>query len=1182
MTEKIGLEATLKDQQFQAGLKAYLDGLSQMVDGGQQMIKASEGMVDATDDVGEGMEKTGKSAMELEAQMNLLQNAFDAVRSVAQQGLELAQVGAQAERVEQRFNALAAQAGGAEVILAAFQDGAGGAASEMEAMAASSKLLQMGLVTDADSMRRVVEMATRLGDQTQSVSNRIFDFALMLANSSVPRLDNFGISSGRVRTRIKELQDATEGLDRQTAFMQATLEIGADSLDILGERVEDNAMAFEKAQAKMADARVELGKKLAPAFAAAMNAVTGLHDTTIIFVGVASTLLGIIIKFGPAFKALAVGLKTSMLTLGALMVAIPALVAAFEMLLNVVDEINVAQEAATDAAHGMGEKMRGLVQQGTDLSQAMLVLSDKSNEMNRIWNSNIVTGTALGGIFGSHAKYLETAAAVTEEVNQTALRGSTSWMEYATAIDTYNANTGDATLKVQALNEAEYQRAKSTLPEVVAAAAAADQAMLNYVAAIDAGIVKSAEFEEQIQFTTGQLTAMDNEMASHDQAMLNVAQAYSDNTIITDEHQRAIINDYYALQQENEALAEAEAALERNQEATALAFQRAEELAQAHRDAAQAAFEQASSVLSLAESLSNLDAQQTARAAIDQLEELFNAGVISISEYDEQVRVIQDTFGLVSEEGRFLAEGLQLLKDAVADGRLATGDYNTVLSEMQKMAEEGDTDLDALKATMDEYKQPTEYAEGATQDFSETLEELDEPLATAWERAKDLSDTHRDLSSDTDDVTDSTGALTDADIILSEALEELQEKTAELPEPLDDTGESTDGLAESLRDAREPTQEFIGELETLPSVARDAAEGMEGAGAAIVHNLETGFNAAWPGFMANFNAKLEGVSSQLPRSRPKDPDSPLYHLFEQGQAIATQILKGFETGEVELTEAIQTWADRVKGLFDIGGAFGGLGGFAARMVGQDATELSKNIQDLDRQLLGIPSALGWEQQFDDVAQLQTAMEKWLKGYRLMLMLAATPEEQQALMAQKQLILDTLPLFDERNRLQADYADLNQQVTEYQERQQQLQFLQQQMRLLELINQYGLDARDVLGGLTMGLDADMNDVLVAMTSAMDAIIQQINDELEISSPSRVMQRIGRQMMQGMTLGISEAMGAPASLMAAPAMAMGGTVNNVDRSRSVTIQAGGNTIGSASDAAAFDERIRRIVRQEVRGY
>lgn len=185
----------------------------------------------------------------------------------AKKAFDLAKLGATAERVERRFEAFADSAGGASKILEAFQEGAGGAASKMDAMLSASKLLQMGLVTNADEMAQTVEMATRLGDQTMSVSDRVADFAAMLANQSIPRLDNFGISSANVRARIQELQAATADMSREEAFAIAVREEGAKALDVLGERTDDSLASFENLDAKIDDLTVAIGQAFAPALA---------------------------------------------------------------------------------------------------------------------------------------------------------------------------------------------------------------------------------------------------------------------------------------------------------------------------------------------------------------------------------------------------------------------------------------------------------------------------------------------------------------------------------------------------------------------------------------------------------------------------------------------------------------------------------------------------------------------------------------------------------------------------------------------------------------------------------------------------------------------------------------------------------------------------------------------------
>jgi len=86
-----------------------------------------------------------------------------------------------------------------------------GMVADDDLMAAANKFIAMGLADTTEQAAQLAEMATQLGmamgeDATASMEN----FALMLANQSILRLDSFGISSAKVRERIEELTGETE------------------------------------------------------------------------------------------------------------------------------------------------------------------------------------------------------------------------------------------------------------------------------------------------------------------------------------------------------------------------------------------------------------------------------------------------------------------------------------------------------------------------------------------------------------------------------------------------------------------------------------------------------------------------------------------------------------------------------------------------------------------------------------------------------------------------------------------------------------------------------------------------------------------------------------------------------------------------------------------------------------
>jgi len=173
---------------------------------------------------------------------------FDQVYQAAEKVYEMVKLGAQIEAIEHRFIAFAGGAEQASKYLEAFNIGAQNTVDEMTAMEKSAKLLQMGLATNADEMQLMAAMATKLGNQTISAGARVDDFSLLLANQAVRRLDNFGMSSGRVRDRIDELIESGQALNREQAFKMAVMEEGSTALAKLGDTSEMTAVKLDQTE----------------------------------------------------------------------------------------------------------------------------------------------------------------------------------------------------------------------------------------------------------------------------------------------------------------------------------------------------------------------------------------------------------------------------------------------------------------------------------------------------------------------------------------------------------------------------------------------------------------------------------------------------------------------------------------------------------------------------------------------------------------------------------------------------------------------------------------------------------------------------------------------------------------------------------------------------------------------
>lgn len=219
---------------------------------------------------GPGVKAAGKDLGGLAKTAKTLGTGLAAAGVVAagKAAYELGVLGAQSLRTKRAFTAISGGALIATDKLDAMRRATRGAMSEQQMMASANRLMQMGLANNAAELEQVTTMATRLGSAMgKEAGPAVEEFALMLANQSIPRLDTFGISAGKVRARILELQAATPGLSREMAFMTATMEEGEEAMGRLGEAVDDELLANERLEASWADLKAMAGEALAPAMA---------------------------------------------------------------------------------------------------------------------------------------------------------------------------------------------------------------------------------------------------------------------------------------------------------------------------------------------------------------------------------------------------------------------------------------------------------------------------------------------------------------------------------------------------------------------------------------------------------------------------------------------------------------------------------------------------------------------------------------------------------------------------------------------------------------------------------------------------------------------------------------------------------------------------------------------------
>lgn len=148
-----------------------------------------------------------------------------------------------------------------------------GVVSDADLMASANKLISMGLAESAEEAAKLSKMAVTLGTAMgKKATPAMEEFALMLANQSIPRLDTFGISAGKVRTRINELMEADKSLTRETAFMTAVMEQGEISMERVGDVSDTTSIKMQRIRTAVDNLKVGIGEMLIPVLDAGATA----------------------------------------------------------------------------------------------------------------------------------------------------------------------------------------------------------------------------------------------------------------------------------------------------------------------------------------------------------------------------------------------------------------------------------------------------------------------------------------------------------------------------------------------------------------------------------------------------------------------------------------------------------------------------------------------------------------------------------------------------------------------------------------------------------------------------------------------------------------------------------------------------------------------------------------------
>lgn len=237
--------------------------------------------------------------------------------------------------------------------------------------------------------------------------------------------------------------------------------------------------------------------------------------------------------------------------------------------------------------------------------------------------------------------------------------------------------------------------------------------------------------------------------------------------------------------------------------------------------------------------------------------------------------------------------------------------------------------------------------------------------------------------------------------------------------------------------------------------------------------------------------------------------------------IGANLGQGLILGINSTAQGVQ---ESIAALFDIGGALGGIGGGFANQLKNDVfPKLEATIEERGNTLAGLKNkfAGAFGNIFGFTEGEQLTHEKLITAY-----FAAVHSGNDQM---KKDIEQIWQVQAQLSQATMDYEQAQADILALQKAQSDLAFLEQQQKLLDLIVENGLNAQDILGGLELGLGADTQGLVQAMTRAIQAIVDQANQQLQIASPSGVFEQIGKYITTGLAQGINQTATSPAQAM-----------------------------------------------------
>lgn len=239
--------------------------------GAKDATKAMKGMGEAADKSDKRLDKM-KGGL---GNMAVAAGAVGAALFTAKKVFDFGKEGARIEKLENTFESLSLSVGSnATSMMNSLRTATAGMVTDVELIESANRFLAMGLAESETAASKLARTAVILGGAMgKEAGPAMEEFALLLANQSIPRLDTFGISAGKVRLRIAELKDANEDLTKEQAFMIAVNEQAEVTLGKVGDAVPIDE--FTQFETHLKNVKIEAQKTVAEGLGPLVGILSG-------------------------------------------------------------------------------------------------------------------------------------------------------------------------------------------------------------------------------------------------------------------------------------------------------------------------------------------------------------------------------------------------------------------------------------------------------------------------------------------------------------------------------------------------------------------------------------------------------------------------------------------------------------------------------------------------------------------------------------------------------------------------------------------------------------------------------------------------------------------------------------------------------------------------------------------